>query len=242
MTSLVGNDAPLPWADGLYSIKRHGVTLTNCDTEPVQTPGCIQAHGALLVLRLTNLTILQASENSQEHLGLAPERLLGEPVARVVGSAHAAKLRKLLDQGPVERNALFAFTLPARDAAAALDVCVHTVDGVAVLEFEATDRAANDDERDLFGLVKLAVARLQAAQSVREFCQRVTQEVRQLTGLDRVMVYRFHADQHGEVFAESRRDDLPAWLGLHYPEGDIPRPAREIFKSIGVRPLPNAAT
>ena len=241
MTSALGNDAPLPWANGLYSIKRHGVSLTNCDTEPVQTPGCIQAHGALLVLRLADLTILQASENSETHLGLAPERLLGEPVARVVGSAHAAKLRTLLDQGAVERNALFAFTLPARDAAAALDVCVHTVDGVAVLEFEATDRAANDDERDLFGLVKLALARLQAAQSVRELCQHVTQEVRQLTGLDRVMVYRFHADLHGEVFAESRREDLPAWLGLHYPEGDIPRPAREIFKRVGVRPLPNAA-
>ncbi len=241
MTSALGNDAPLPWADGPYSIKRHGVALTNCDTEPVQTPGCIQAHGALLVLRLADLTILQASENSQDHLGIAPEGLLGQPVARVVGNAPAAKLRQLLDQGTAERNALYAFTLAARDAAAALDVCVHTVDGVAVLEFEATDRAANDGERDLFTRVKLAVARLQAAPSMREFCQRVTHEVRQLSGLDRVMVYRFHADQHGEVFAESRRDDLPAWLGLHYPEGDIPRPAREIFKRIGVRPLPNAA-
>ena len=31
-----------------YSIKRHGVSLSNCDDEPVQTPGCIQAHGLLL--------------------------------------------------------------------------------------------------------------------------------------------------------------------------------------------------
>lgn len=29
---------PPPWADGPYSIKRHGTTLTNCDSEPVQTP------------------------------------------------------------------------------------------------------------------------------------------------------------------------------------------------------------
>ena len=26
-----------------YSTKRHGLTLVNCDSEPVQTPGCVQA-------------------------------------------------------------------------------------------------------------------------------------------------------------------------------------------------------
>ena len=41
-----------PWEGQPYSVKRHGVTITNCDSEPIQTPGCIQAHGALLVLRL----------------------------------------------------------------------------------------------------------------------------------------------------------------------------------------------
>jgi light-regulated signal transduction histidine kinase (bacteriophytochrome) len=55
------------------------------------------------------------------------------------------------------------------------------------------------------------------------------------------MVYRFHADLHGEVFAESKREDLPAWLGLHYPESDIPKPAREIFKKLWIRPLPDAS-
>ena len=49
----------LPWGRGPYSIKRHGTPLSTCDSEPVQTPGCIQAHGALLVLRLADLHILQ---------------------------------------------------------------------------------------------------------------------------------------------------------------------------------------
>ena len=46
-----------------YSIKRHGVSLSNCDDEPVQTPGCIQAHGLLLALSLDDLIVRQASEN-----------------------------------------------------------------------------------------------------------------------------------------------------------------------------------
>ena len=33
-------EAGMHWANGPYSIKRHGTTLTTCDSEPVQTPGC----------------------------------------------------------------------------------------------------------------------------------------------------------------------------------------------------------
>ncbi|MFO1500638.1 MAG: hypothetical protein U1G07_20020 [Verrucomicrobiota bacterium] len=47
MSSPSTEDMPPVWADGPYSIKRYGVTITNCDSEPVQTPGCIQCHGAL---------------------------------------------------------------------------------------------------------------------------------------------------------------------------------------------------
>ena len=234
-------DAPLPWGSGPYSIKRHGVSLTTCESEPVQAPGCIQAHGAMLVLRLGDLVILQASENSAEFFGETPEALAGRVVAKVVGAEGAARLRELIDREPVEGNSLHAFTLPARGAAGALDVCVHTVEGVAVVECEATGRGEEIGAVDYFRGVKAAVGRMQAANGLREFCRRVTEEVRALSGLDRVMVYRFHADLHGEVFAEAKRADLAPWLGLHYPEGDIPRPTREIFKRIWIRPLPNAA-
>jgi light-regulated signal transduction histidine kinase (bacteriophytochrome) len=63
-----------------YSIKRHGTTLEKCEDEPVQTPGCIQAHGVLLFLRLSDLTILQVSENSQQWLELSPGDLLAKKV------------------------------------------------------------------------------------------------------------------------------------------------------------------
>jgi chemotaxis family two-component system sensor kinase Cph1 len=230
-----------PWGDGPYSIKRHGTSLATCDSEPVQTPGCIQAHGALLVLRRGDLRILQASENTLQHLGEEAAQLLGHPVGRVVGAAGAVRLQAMLAREDLDRGAAYAFTLPARPGAVPLDVCVHTSQGVAVLEFEATDRAGERTDGNYFELVRSAVSRLQNAASVHAFCQQVTDEVREITGLDRVMVYRFHADLHGEVIAESRREGLAPWLGLHYPADDIPLPAREIFKRIWIRPLPDAA-
>ncbi len=231
----------LPWGTGPYSTKRHGTTLATCDSEPVQTPGCIQAHGALLVLRLGDLRILQASENTFELLGVAAASLLGQPVHRVVAAAGEARLRELLQGPTLERSTAYALTLPARAGQPALDVCVHMLDGVVMLELEPTGRAGGHTDGDCFLLVKSAVGRLQGASNVRRFCQQLTEEVRTITGLDRVMVYRFHADLHGEVIAESQRDGLAPWLGLHYPAGDIPQPTREIFKRIWIRPLPDAA-
>jgi len=228
------------WGSGPYSIKRHGTTLTTCDSEPVQTPGCIQAHGVLMALRLADMAILQISENAMEFLGVPAQELLGGPVARVIGEANLQRLRNMLAHEALERNAVYAFTMQAPDARA-LDVCVHTLDGDLLLEFEVTGRTGSVPDLDFFTRVTSAVSRLQCAVGVRAFCQQVADEVSSITGLDRVMVYRFHADNHGEVVAENKRADLPAWLGLHYPETDIPKPAREIYQRIWIRPVPHAA-
>lgn len=68
MTPPAATGTPHPWGDGTYSTRRHGTTLATCDSEPVQTPGCIQARGALLVLRMTDLRNLQALTAHQPSL------------------------------------------------------------------------------------------------------------------------------------------------------------------------------
>ena len=239
-----GDTTRLPWADGVYSIKRHGTSLTNCDSEPVQAPGCIQSHGALVTARLSDLTILQVSENSEQYLGAAPERLLGQPLGGVISSEHEMRLRSMIENDSIEGNALFAFTHPARAGMAPLDVCVHTMSGVIILEFESSARGADPllhPAGDFFTSVRAAVSRMQSTIGQLAFCNSIAREVRTITGLDRVMVYRFHADNHGEVVAESKLDELAPWLGLHYPEADIPKPARDIYQRIWIRPVPNAA-
>jgi len=240
MNQIPGDISLPPWEGQPYSIKRHGITVTNCDSEPVQTPGCVQAHGAMLVLRPADLTVLQASENTDRLLGHPANTLLNKSVRAAIGPDGEASLKAFLATEPTDRNPLYVFTLPARNDVPALDVTAHTVDGVAVIEFEATGRTGFA-EPDYYALVKKTVARLQTASTLREFCELTVDEFRSLTGLDRVMVYKFHADGHGEVFAESKRADLDPWLGLHYPAQDIPQPAREVFKQVWIRPTPDVS-
>jgi chemotaxis family two-component system sensor kinase Cph1 len=243
-------DISAPWDTRPYSIKRDGINIMNCDSEPVRTPGCIQAHGALLVLRLSDLSILQASENTQGIFGQSAPELLGKQVAAVIKTEGETRLRAILATEPTDRNPIYAFTLPASGQLAAMDVTVHTLDGVVMLEFEATGRSqpsmdngvlalGPDHQPDYYAIIKKSVARLQAFDTVQTFSQSLTDEVRRLSGFDRVMVYKFHADHHGEVFAESRRSDLAAWLGLHYPATDIPQQARELLAKTWIRPTPD---
>ena len=76
--------------------------------------------------------------------------------------------------------------------------------------------------------------------SVLYFCQIIVQEVRKVTGFDRVMLYKFDDDGHGSVIAEEKIESLEPYLGLHYPESDIPKPARKLFCANWIRFIPNS--
>ena len=155
MTDTVAVGA-LPRAEGPYSIKRHGVTITNCDAEPVQTPGCIQDHGALLVLRPGDLTIVQASENSERWLGQAVVALLGKPVSHVLGEEGQRRVRDCVRDEPIERNPLYLFTLPARGAvpppwtSRLMELVVSRAERLAELN---ADLSRSNEELDAFAYV-----------------------------------------------------------------------------------------
>jgi len=227
-----------------YSIKREAVSFSNCDSEPVQTPGCVQAHGALLVLRLADLCITQASENVDAVLGHTVESILSRPVSTVIGIDGQRQLQALLAAQSLDRNPQHFLSLPAvlnaAGAAGMMDVTAHVIDGIAILEFELTG-GADAGSPEHYTSVKKIVARLQTADSLRQFCDFAVEEIRELTGMHRVMVYKFHQDGHGEIWAESKRADLAPWLGLHFPAEDFPKPARDIFSKIWLRPIPDIA-
>lgn len=242
MTDMKNMASPHPWTGQPYSVKREGVNITNCDSEPVHTPGCVQAHGALLVLNLADLTVVQASENVGSLLGGSPQEFLGRPVSVAVGIEAENTIRGMLSDEVLEKAPRYALTLAPRvKEASPVDVTVHTVDGVALVEFECMERL-DSDEVDYFARVKETCARLETTNDLIHFCRVAAEDIRALTGFDRVMVYRFHEDRHGEVFAESKQSALPSWLGLHYPAEDIPEPARAIFKKIWQRPTPDVGS
>jgi chemotaxis family two-component system sensor kinase Cph1 len=52
--------------------------LTNCDKEPIRTPGAILPHGAMLVLDCDTYEISQAAGETLDLLGRPLDELLGQ--------------------------------------------------------------------------------------------------------------------------------------------------------------------
>ena len=88
-------------------------------------------------------------------------------------------------------------------------------------------------------LLNLHLNRLRSTRNVEDLLKPCAEIMGEITGLDRVMIYKFHDDNHGEVVAEHVREGVERFLGLHYPASDVPPPARAIFLENGVRMIPD---
>lgn len=73
-------------------------------------------------------------------------------------------------------------------------------------------------------------------QSFQTITSSFTEYFRELSGFDRVMVYKFDDEWNGEIISESSVEQLrDRFIGLTFPSSDIPRPARELFLKNRVR-------
>ena len=194
--------------------------LYGCADEPIRIPGAVQPHGALLASAGPDLAVVIAAADAGE--------LLGRDVTGV-------RLDALVDPGALETGLALRTELDGR----AFDVQAHTVDGLLVTEWEPVD-AAHEAGRTWHRRLPLVLQRLQAADDLDALCETLAAEVRELTGFDRVMVYRFDPDWNGEVVAERRRADLEPFLGLRYPASDIPAQARALYLRNWLRLIPDA--
>lgn len=212
--------------------------ISNCDREPIHIPGHIQAHGAMLVLDPARRLILQASENCAAYFGVAAERLLGQDLGALLAPEARAELERGLRSERIEANPLHLFT-GALGTGAVFDVIAHQHQGLLFLEAEPTIAAPPPN---FHRLLKHSVSRFQGAGSVREFCHMATEEVRRVSGYDRVMIYQFQEDWSGQVIAEDMApaSGLAPFLDLRYPASDIPAQARALFLMNTLRLLPDA--
>ncbi len=200
--------------------------LTTCDREPIHLPGAVQPHGVLLAVREDDLVVRRASANAALHLRVDAVALVGEPLSTALGAEPVERLRAALADPRASGGDPLVVHVPAGEP---FEVTWHRIDGLVVVELEPADQGAAATMSTLFEDVRHAMEALQGSDGVQELCDAAATQVRRLTGFDRVMVYRFHPDEHGEVVAEDLRPDLEPFLGLHYPASDIPRQARKLY-------------
>src|SRR3712207_2188807 len=203
--------------------------LRRCADEPIAVPGAIQPHGALLAVTEPDLAVVVTSANAADVLGATPASL-----ADVLTPADLDRLRAGLAGDLAELN-------PLRVAVGGteVDLVVHRADGLLVTEWEPL-AGAGQAGAACHRRLPMVLQRLSAGGTLEELTAALAREVRELTGFDRVMVYRFDPECNGEVVAEDRRAVPEPFLGLRYPASDIPAQARALYATNWLRLIPDA--
>ena len=217
--------------------------LAYLEQAPIQFHNQIQPHGVLLVLSEPDLQIIQVTNNTLTVFGITPENVLQKKLDELIDPFQVERIRAGLADSSLELiNPIKIWTKNRQkgDDYFVFDGVFHrSSDGFLILELEPALSQESIPFLSFYHLARASINQLEANSSLQDFCQTIVQEVRQVTGFDRVMLYKFDHDGHGVVLAEEKLDHLEPYLGLHYPESDIPKAARKLFASNWIRLIPD---
>ncbi|BDZ47847.1 hypothetical protein GCM10025867_00880 [Frondihabitans sucicola] len=195
--------------------------LAECVLEPLRRPGAVQPHGILFVLDRQGRLVLEVSDSIAETLHVPVLDVLSRPLAALVGDDALQAIVEVADAAPGSSN-----PVPIRVGEQDFDAIVHRSGANVIVELEPSLPGVGRAETSA---VFAAVHRLARLTTPEALWAETADTVSQLTGFDRVMVYHFHEDDHGQVVGEAAQTGMDPYLGLHFPASDIPAQARELY-------------
>lgn len=193
----------------------------DCATARLHEIGRVQPLGCLVAVAADSGRITHCSDNTARVLGCTPECLLGTPAVEVFGTDWP-RLAALATSTNRVRTGRWT---------GAMDTTVagHRSGGHCILEFEPP-LLPEPTWWDASARMEF-IEDLATIDSQETLWRALTDWVFEVTGYDRVMVYRFLPNWDGEVVHERCRDGVQGFLGLRFPAGDIPPNARRLYRS-----------
>ena len=208
--------------------------LDACAREPIHIPGAIQPHGVLLAVLEPDLICTQVSANADALLGCSTSELVGVDLGESLGPAFQAQIETALAAGDPRE----ASPLRVEVGGKAFDALLHRHDGVLIVELEQ----ASDSGGSATGFahhhrrLQSALAAMRTAPDLPALYPIIARTIADLSGFERVMIYRFDVDWHGAVVGEALASpEVDSYMGLHFPASDIPLQARALYEKSWLR-------
>nr|WP_297357131.1 ATP-binding protein [uncultured Caldimonas sp.] len=213
----------------------HAARLQACADEPIHIPGSIQPHGALVVLHPDDFTVLHASRNAAALLEcpVVPGARLGHERAEL--QSLQAELRQWQATAPE-----MPYLRPLLIGSRAMQLGAHRTPQGLLLEFEPSAAGEVQTIDSLYPHLRRFVDSVQSESDIPALGLLAAREMRRITGFHRVLLYRFDAEWNGTVIAEDGDGTLPSYLDLRFPASDIPAQARELYRRVRLRLIPDA--
>ncbi|MGB3465413.1 MAG: histidine kinase dimerization/phospho-acceptor domain-containing protein, partial [Cyclobacteriaceae bacterium] len=203
--------------------------IISCENEQIHLIGSIQQHGYLIAFNQDSKKVEYASSNTPELFnGFDPLGQLINDLDKHFNSYEGKNiLAEYYNLNTLGDKATNSYKVVINEKQYV--IISYFVGERFVMEFEPSEsNNVNMKTQSILGEIMIKMS--PQNQSLEDLLQMVSDEIKGLLGYDRVMIYKFWEDGHGEVVAESKNEDLQTFKGLHYPATDIPSQARELYK------------
>lgn len=209
------------------------VDLTNCEREEIHLLGHVQTFGCLIALS-SDWLVMHASRNIKDHLGIETEEIIGTPLRDFLRENAVHSIRGAVQTLTTPDAIARLFDIPLLPEREELfNIALHRTGRTTIVEIEPATKS--EERGDSLSQVRNIIDRLNTCADMDRLCNTAARFLRAFAGFDRVMVYRFAADDTGEVVAEAASSNLEPFLGLRYPASDIPKQARALYKRSLIR-------
>jgi len=208
-----------------------------CGKVPLHQTNLIQPHGVLLVVAREELTIIQASDNANRIFGIEARDLVQRSLREFISEAQAEQIHRRFD-GSLSGQLPFSFSFSSGEYMASIQANQQYL--VVEIERESRTDGQRDSFLQIYQELKYVMAAVDAAATTEETCNIAIRELRNFSGFDKIMIYKFDEDWNGDVIAEIKEPEMDAYLGLKFPASDIPRQARELYRKMPYRLIPDA--
>jgi chemotaxis family two-component system sensor kinase Cph1 len=198
---------------------------TFCGSVPLHQINLIQPYGMLLVLEKGTYRILQVSENIFPLFDLQPSEIVN------------SRLDKYISVLPLDNRPPFKVPFTLSFSGKDYLAVVHEQNDSLLLELE--EQTASTSFVNIYQQLKYAMEAINHAPDIEDACKVAADQLKALSGYDKVMVYRFDKDWNGTVIAEALVPGMESYMGLTFPASDIPRQARTMYLKNPYRMIPN---
>jgi len=201
-----------------------------CGSIPLHLVNLIQPHGMLLVLDKVQLQIVQASENIAQCFSVPADDLLEQPLAAYLPPTQFTDIQAKIKNHNSAEKIPFSITFTVNGKQANFTALVHPKEEYILIELEETAPPSPENSFiNLYQQIKYITSLLKQASSTAEVAQIMADELKKLTGFDRVLVYQFDPQWNGKVIGQAKEDSMDDYLGLHFPASDVPKQARDLY-------------
>ena len=212
-----------------FTAKALEEALQICADEAIHRIGSIQPFGILLAAESTSLIVRSASRNIDWLFPFTAEQVIGQSLDQLLGPDPVRWIRGILETPGWEGGKITSFTLEIDGKPRCFDIQAFLSETLVVIEIEYAPAESGDVFHQLFVPVRDALWKLDSESCLERYASLAVEQVRALTGFDRVMMYRFDSNWDGEVIAESKIEAADSYLGNRFPASDIPPQARALY-------------